>query len=86
MLDANMATFGVRAIPTYNFAKAKTIVSVGADFMGNWLDAPMYLKGYAQTRQPDNDWMSKHFQFEANMSLSGTNADVRVPSKPSEYA
>ena len=85
MLDANMATFGVRAIPTYNFEKAKTIVSVGADFMGNWLDAPMYLKGYAQTRQPDNDWMSKHFQFEANMSLSGTNADVRVPSKPSEY-
>ncbi len=86
MLDANMASFGVRAIPTYNFAKAKTIVSVGADFMGNWLDTPMYLNDYAQTRKPDNDWMSKHFQFEANMSLSGTNADVRVPVKPSEYA
>lgn len=86
MLDANMASFGVRVIPTYNFAKAKTIVSVGADFMGNWLDTPMYLNDYAQTRKPDNDWMSKHFQFEANMSLSGTNADVRVPVKPSEYA
>lgn len=86
MLDANMASFGVRAIPTYNFAKAKTIVSVGADFMGNWLDTTMYLNDYAQTRKPDNDWMSKHFQFEANMSLSGTNADVRVPVKPSEYA
>ena len=81
-----MASFGVRAIPTYNFAKAKTIVSVGADFMGNWLDTPMYLSDYAQTRKPDNDWMSKHFQFEANMSLSGTNADVRIPVKPSEYA
>ena len=55
MLDANMASFGVRAIPTYNFAKAKTIVSVGADFMGNWLDTPMYLNDYAQTRKPDND-------------------------------
>ena len=27
--------------------------------------------------------MSKHFQFEANMSLSGANADVRVPATPS---
>ena len=27
--------------------------------------------------------MSKHYQIEANMSLSGANADVRVPLKPS---
>lgn len=85
ILDANQTSFNKRAIPTYNFSKAKTIVSVGADFMGNWLDTTMYLNDYAQTRKPDNDWMSKHFQFEANMSLSGTNADVRVPVKPSEY-
>jgi molybdopterin-containing oxidoreductase family iron-sulfur binding subunit len=28
--------------------------------------------------------MSRHFQFETNMSLTGTNADVRVAVKPSE--
>ena len=27
--------------------------------------------------------MSKHFQLEANMSLSGANADNRIPLKPS---
>lgn len=86
ILDANQISFNRRVIPTYNFLKAKTIVSVGADFMGNWLDTPMYLNDYAQTRKPDNDWMSKHYQFEANMSLSGTNADVRVPVKPSQYS
>jgi MoCo/4Fe-4S cofactor protein with predicted Tat translocation signal len=85
ILNANQESFGKMAIPTYNFAKAKTIVSVGADFMGNWLDALMYVNDYAQTRKPDNDWMSKHYQIEANMSLSGTNADVRIPVKPSEY-
>lgn len=85
MLDANKESFEKRAIPTYNFKKAKTIVSVGADFMGNWLDTQMYINDYAQTRNPENDWMSKHFQFESNMSLSGTNADVRTPVKPSEY-
>lgn len=85
ILNANLESFGKKAIPTYNFEKAKTIVSIGADFMGNWLDALMYVNDYAQTRKPDSDWMSKHYQFEASMSLSGTNADVRVPVKPSEY-
>ena len=28
--------------------------------------------------------MSKHFQFEANMTLSGANADYRIPVKPSD--
>ena len=27
--------------------------------------------------------MSKHFQFEANMTLSGANADIRIPATPS---
>ena len=85
ILEANKASFNKQAIPTYHFDKAKTIVSVGADFMGNWLDTTMYINDYAQTRKPENDWMSKHFQFEANMSLTGTNADVRTPVKPSEY-
>ncbi|MBL4593951.1 MAG: TAT-variant-translocated molybdopterin oxidoreductase, partial [Flavobacteriales bacterium] len=85
ILDANNESFGKRSIPTYNFEKAKTIVSVGADFMGNWLDTQTYIAGYAEARKPDNKWMSKHFQFEANMSLTGSNADVRIPVKPSEY-
>jgi MoCo/4Fe-4S cofactor protein with predicted Tat translocation signal len=85
ILEANNESFGKAVIPTYNFEKAKTIVSVGADFMGNWLDALQYVNDYTQTRKPSNDWMSKTFQFEASMSLTGTNADVRVPVKPSEY-
>jgi len=85
ILEANKESFGKSVVPTYNFDKAKTIVSVGADFMGNWLDALQYVNDYAQTRKPDNKWMSKHYQFEASMSLSGTNADVRIPVKPSEY-
>lgn len=86
ILDANEASFGKRVIPTYDFSKAKSIVSVGADFISGWLDAMQYSQGYTSTRNPENDWMSKHFQFEANMSLTGTNADVRIPVKPSEYA
>ena len=32
----------------------------------------------------DKRTMSRHYQFETAMSLSGCNADIRVPVKPSE--
>lgn len=85
-LDAFEAAYGVRALADYDFSKAQTIVSVGADFLGDWQGGG-YDGGYAKTRVPHKDHgkasMSKHFQFEANMSLSGANADVRIPATPS---
>jgi MoCo/4Fe-4S cofactor protein with predicted Tat translocation signal len=84
MLDANNATFGKRSIPAYRFDKAKTIVGIGADFAANWLNGVTYSIQYAKGRKPEGAWMSKHYQFETVMSLTGSNADVRVPVKPSE--
>ena len=28
--------------------------------------------------------MSQHFQFEANMSYTGANSDIRIPATPSQ--
>ena len=78
ILEANKESFNKWAVPAYNFDKAKTIVSVGADFMANWLDTQTYITDYAEARKPENKWMSKHFQFEASMSLSGSNADKDI--------
>src|SRR5699024_424574 len=39
---------------------------------------------YAESRVPKNGEMSRHIQFEANMSLTGGNADKRVLAKPSD--
>ncbi len=91
MREANKATFGtaetkVGIIPSYDFSKAHTIVSVGADFLNSWLMPTMFAGQYAATRNPEGEWMSKHFQFEALMSVTGSNADVRAMVKPSEYA
>ena len=77
-LDAFEAVYGERALADYDFAKANTIVSVGADFLGDWQGGG-YDKGYAQGRIPQAGKMSKHFQFEANMTLSGAAADKRIP-------
>jgi Fe-S-cluster-containing dehydrogenase component len=44
----------------------------------------VYEKQYVQTRKPEGGVMSRHFQFEANMSLAGANADYRTMVKASE--
>ena len=83
ILDANASSFGFRAIPNYSFDKANVIVSFGADFIGNWLNND-YSTDYINGRNPKNGRMSKHFQIESNLSLSGSNADKRIAIKPSE--
>lgn len=82
--QANVASFGKAVIPSYYFNKAKAIAAFGCDFMNGWLLSGAYQKQYAETRRPENRDMSRHFQFEAVMSLAGANADYRYMVKQSE--
>ena len=84
MREANLESFGKAIIPDYDFSKAKTIVSVGADFMNSWVLPTQFLGDYVKMRNPEADEMSRHFQFESNMSMTGSNADYRSMIKPSE--
>lgn len=79
----NELSFGKSMIPDYDFSKAKVIVSIAADFMNSWLMHNQYVPQYARNRNPQADWMSKHFQFETALSLSGSNADERIAINPS---
>jgi len=86
MLMANKENFGTRAIPDYHFDKADLIVSFNADFLGNWLSPVEYTKEYAKKRRLLNDdhSISRHYQFESYMSLTGSKADYRIPIRPSQ--
>ena len=84
--ETNVAQDRPGILPSYDFSKAKTIVSIGADFLSSWLMPTQFTGQYAKRRNPDGEWMSKHFQFESMMSLTGSNADVRAMIKPSEQA
>ena len=42
LLDANLACFGERAVPSYHFDKADVIVSLEADFLGTWISPVEY--------------------------------------------
>lgn len=86
ILEANRKSFGEAFIPDYQFGKAKVVVSFGADFLGAWLSPVEYTKAYSTARSLQNGKreMLRHYQLEAGMSLTGSNADVRFPIKPSE--
>ena len=86
MLDAYQSATGQRVIPTLDFSKAKTIVSFGADFLGTWVAPVTYARQYAETRKLSQrkKEMSRHYQFEAALTLSGANADYRTQIKPSQ--
>ena len=86
IVKANQESFGVSIIPSYDFSKAKTIVSIDADFLGTWLSPIEFTKQYGTTREVSEDKreMSRHYQFESNLSLTGANADYRSMIKPSQ--
>ncbi|WP_318309503.1 TAT-variant-translocated molybdopterin oxidoreductase [Flagellimonas crocea] len=82
-LNAYQKAYGERALADYDFEKADLIVSFGADFLGDWQGGG-YDSGYAKGRVPKNGKMSRHVQLEANMSLTGANADKRYPMTPTQ--
>ncbi|MEN9523315.1 MAG: hypothetical protein RL065_1692, partial [Bacteroidota bacterium] len=86
ILMANESNFGKRALASYNFDKANVIVSFGADFLGTWISPTEFTKQYVQGRKLNDGKMemSKHFQIESNLSLTGANADDRIAIHPTE--
>lgn len=88
MIEANAQSFGKAVVPGYRFDKAKVIVSFGADFLGTWISPVEYTKQWVMNRKVGSSGngskeMSRHIQFESNLSLTGSNADMRFPIKPS---
>lgn len=86
MLQANAASYGKQALPSYHFDKAQTIVSLGADFLGTWLSPVEFQKQYGMGRKVSagNANMSKHYHVEPFHTVTGAAADSRATCKPSE--
>ncbi len=87
IIKANENSFGKAVVPKYKFDQADLIVSFGADFLGTWISGEEFTAQYVSNRDQKSlkqGKMSRHFQFEAGMSLTGTNADTRIPVKLSE--
>jgi MoCo/4Fe-4S cofactor protein with predicted Tat translocation signal len=51
IVKGNELSFGKAAMPAYHFENASVIVSIGADFLTNWINPVEHARQYAQTRQ-----------------------------------
>ncbi|MCT4603009.1 MAG: 4Fe-4S dicluster domain-containing protein [Marinifilum sp.] len=86
LIKANEMCFGKAGISDYRFDYADRIVSFDADFLGTWLMPIEHIRQYTKKRKlsDGNTSMSHHTQIESRLSLTGSNADKRIPVKPSE--
>ncbi len=85
---AHELNFGEAIIPTYSIENAKVVVGFNADYLGTWLDPVSFSKQFSKNRKlfKGNTNMSRLYQFESNLSLTGSNADYRYGIKPSQEA
>mgnify|MGYP004702180871 CR=1 FL=1 len=85
--EANQRSFGANDLPEYHFEKADCIVSLGCDFLGTWLSPVEFTSKYASRRtlNETNSELNRHYQIEAGMSLTGSNADVRIRAERAEF-
>ncbi|RYE31560.1 MAG: 4Fe-4S dicluster domain-containing protein [Sphingobacteriaceae bacterium] len=87
IIQANQNSFGKAVLPHYHFERADVIVSFGADFLGTWISPVEFMGQWVSNRNNkslQSKKMSRHVQFETGMSMTGTNADTRIPLKPSD--
>jgi len=86
IVDAYFETTGLKRIPYPLFDAADMIVSFGADFLGTWILPTEFTLAYVSKRKVEKGQlrMSRHIQYESNLSLTGSNADERFPIKPSD--
>ncbi|MBL6764263.1 MAG: Fe-S-cluster-containing hydrogenase [Verrucomicrobiae bacterium] len=87
---ASIAT-GKSVIPRFELGRAKRIVSLDCDFLGNEEDSFRYIGDFAKGRKisgPDkkqkDKLMSRLYVVEALMSQTGANADHRLRLVPSQ--
>ncbi|MBC7692730.1 MAG: 4Fe-4S dicluster domain-containing protein [Methylotenera sp.] len=89
VLDGQLESYGTAVIPNYRFDQAKTIISFGADFLGTWVSPVEFMSEWAKRRKLDsknaaNAEMSKMYVIESTMTLTGANADERLPVRPGD--
>ncbi|MCF8323530.1 MAG: TAT-variant-translocated molybdopterin oxidoreductase [Leadbetterella sp.] len=89
LIEANGTSFGKAVIPSFLFNKANVIVGINCDFLGTWISPIEYAAQWAETRRLSSakggkKTMSRHYQFETGMSMTGANADYRGMFKPSQ--
>ncbi len=78
--------YGQALQAVYSYESARAIVSLDADFLQTEAGSIAATKGFSKSRRlrSPTDVMSRLWVAEPSFSLTGSNADERLPVKPSE--
>src|ERR1700674_3249947 len=79
---ANLLSFGREQLPTPDLARARYVLSFGADFLGTWNSPVAQGAAYGQMRQGRPGIRGAFVQVESRMTQTGANADQWVPVAP----
>lgn len=79
---ANAMSFGRDQLPTFDLARARHVISFGADFLGTWNSPVSQGASYGSMRRGRSGVRGTFVQFESRMSQTGANADEWVPVRP----
>jgi anaerobic selenocysteine-containing dehydrogenase len=75
---ANELSFGRYQLPTFDLARTRYLVSLGADLLGTWNSPLAHSAAYGAMRQGRAGVRPKFVQAEPRMSQTGANADEWV--------
>lgn len=83
--SAAKISFGNPQLPKIHLDKAKIILSINSDFLGNY-ESQVHLRNWAKGRKirSTKDSMNRLYVVESFFSVTGSNSDHRLGVKPSE--
>ncbi len=79
---ANLVSFGLPQLPTFDLTRSNYVISFGADFLGTWNSPVAQAIAYGEMRQGRPGTRAKFVQVEPRMSLTGASADEWIPARP----
>ena len=83
--EGNRLAFGTPAVPWYDLANAKYVLSFGADFLDTWLSPVAFQNDFARAHAFDASRpasMAKFVYVAPRLSLTGMNADQWIAAVP----
>lgn len=85
-LEANEITFGLYSDFNVDLSQAKVILSIESNFLATEGDFITNIRNFTKNRSVDNpENFSRFYAFETDLSLTGANADFRIPLQPKYF-
>ncbi|MCB1305469.1 MAG: TAT-variant-translocated molybdopterin oxidoreductase, partial [Leptospiraceae bacterium] len=82
--EGQRQSYGDALIPFYRFDRADLIVAIDADFLGTLGLPAAHNADFGARRDPTQGRPSRLIAIESMFSLTGSNADLRIPVRPGD--